>query len=267
MFLLHFPRFCAIIRVSMKKKDRSFSAICRDIPKRYKMRYENIVCAKFIRRVNRFVAHVELDGKETVVHVKNTGRCRELLREGSTVYLESSRNPDRKTRYDLVTVEKLRGEQPPLTVNMDSQAANEIAAEWLKKGNLFPSDAVIRREVRYGDSRFDFCVSHENRRAFVEVKGVTLETDGVASFPDAPTLRGVKHLRELTASLGDGYEAYVLFVIQMKEISVLRPNDETHKEFGDALRAAVRAGVRVFAVDCIVSPGEVVADQLVPVEL
>lgn len=231
------------------------------------MKYHHIVSATFLRRVNRFIAHVELDGKETVVHVKNTGRCKELLIPGCTVYLEWSDNPNRKTQYDLVTVEKIRPEKPPLTVNMDSQAANDIAFEWLKKGLLFSSDAVIRREVFYGGSRFDFYVEDGDRKAFVEVKGVTLEQDGVAAFPDAPTERGVKHLRELTASLQDGYEAYVLFVIQMKEISVLHPNDATHKEFGDALRAAANAGVRVLAVDCNVIPGEVVADTLVPVEL
>ncbi|MBO5214103.1 MAG: DNA/RNA nuclease SfsA [Clostridia bacterium] len=231
------------------------------------MRYNHIVSAKFLRRVNRFIAHVELDGKEIVVHVKNTGRCKELLIPGCTVYLERSDNPNRKTQYDLVTVEKLRPGKPPLTVNMDSQAANDIALEWLKKGVLFSPDAAIRREVFYGGSRFDFYVEDGNRKAFVEVKGVTLETDGVAAFPDAPTVRGVKHLRELTASLQDGYEAYVLFVIQMKEISVLHPNDETHKEFGDALRSAASSGVRVLAVDCNVIPGEVVADALIPVEL
>ncbi len=231
------------------------------------MKYHHIVSAKFLRRVNRFIAHVELDGKETVVHVKNTGRCKELLIPGCTVYLERSDNPNRKTQYDLVTVEKIRPGKSPLTVNMDSQAANDIAWEWLKKGFLFSFDAVIRREVFYGGSRFDFYVEDGHRKAFLEVKGVTLEQDGVAAFPDAPTERGVKHLRELTASLQDGYEAYVLFVIQMKEISVLHPNDETHKEFGDTLRAAAKTGVRVFAVDCKVVPGEVVADAFVPVEL
>lgn len=231
------------------------------------MQYKNIVSAKFLRRVNRFIAHVELDGKETVVHVKNTGRCKELLIPGCTVYLERSDNPNRKTRYDLVTVEKIRPGKLPLTVNMDSQAANDIAFEWLKKGVLFSSDAAIRREVFYGGSRFDFYVEDGERKAFVEVKGVTLEQDGTASFPDAPTDRGIKHLRELTSSLQEGYEAYVLFVVQMKEIFVLRPNDVTHKAFGDALRRAETSGVRVLAVDCRVTPQEVIADHFVPVEL
>ncbi len=231
------------------------------------MKYHHIVPAKFLRRVNRFIAYVEIDGKETVVHVKNTGRCKELLIPGCTVYLERSDNPNRKTQYDLVTVEKIRPGKSPLTVNMDSQAANEIAAEWLKKDLLFSSDAVIRREVFYGDSRFDFYIEDSDRKAFLEVKGVTLEQDGVAAFPDAPTDRGIKHLRELTDSLKKGYEAYVLFIVQMKEISVLHPNDGTHKAFGDALRNAAKSGVRVLAVDCIVSPQEVYADQFVPVEL
>lgn len=231
------------------------------------MKYNNIVSAKFLRRVNRFIAHVELDGKETVVHVKNTGRCKELLIPGCIVYLERSDNPSRKTQYDLVTVEKIRPGKSPLTVNMDSQAANEIAAEWLKKEFLFSADAVFRREVFYGDSRFDFYIEDGDRKAFLEVKGVTLENDGVAAFPDAPTDRGVKHLRELTESLKKGYEAYVLFIVQMKGISVLHPNDETHKAFGDALRNAANAGVRVLAVDCVVSPQEVYADQFIPVEL
>lgn len=231
------------------------------------MKYENIVSAKFLRRVNRFIAYVDLNGRETVVHVKNTGRCRELLTEGCTVYLEPSDKPERKTKYDLVSVEKQRVGKPPLLVNMDSQGANAIAWEWLKKGNLFSDKAVIRREVNYENSRFDFYVEDGNRKAFVEVKGVTLEWESVASFPDAPTQRGVRHLQELMRSLQDGYEAWVLFIVQMKEIKEIRPNDATHKEFGDTLRAAAKAGVHVVAVDCKVKPDEVVADAFVPVIL
>ncbi|MBQ5743166.1 MAG: DNA/RNA nuclease SfsA, partial [Clostridia bacterium] len=212
------------------------------------MKYNNVVSARFLRRDNRFVAHVELDGREETVHVKNTGRCKELLIPGGTVYLERSDNPARKTKYDLVTVEKIRPGKPPLTVNMDSQAANEIAAEWLKKGVLFSPQAEILREVRYKNSRFDFLVRDGETEAFVEVKGVTLEHDGIARFPDAPTERGVKHLRELTESRTDGYQAYVLFIIQMKEITALTPNDATHKAFGDALRFAAAEGVNVLAV-------------------
>ncbi len=231
------------------------------------MKYEHIVSAKFIGRVNRFIAYVNLNGEETVVHVKNTGRCRELLTEGCTVYLETSDKPERKTKYDLVAVEKQRPGKPPLLINMDSQGANVIAWEWLKKGNLFSSEAVILREVKYRDSRFDFYVEDGERKAFVEVKGVTLESDGIASFPDAPTHRGVRHLQGLTRSLQDGYEAWVLFIVQMKEIKEIHPNDETHKEFGDTLRTAAKAGVHVVAVDCNVTPDEVVADDFIPVIL
>lgn len=231
------------------------------------MKYNDIVAAKFLRRINRFIAHVAIDGREETVHVKNTGRCKELLIPGCTVYLERAKNPDRKTKYDLVTVEKIRPGKTPLTVNMDSQAANEIAAEWLSSQGPFSASAVIRREVFFGRSRFDFYIEDGDRRAFLEVKGVTLEQDGVAAFPDAPTERGIKHLQELTACLREGYEAYVLFVIQMKEISSLHPNDGTHKAFGDALRQAASAGVQVLAVDCKVVPGEVVADRPVPVIL
>lgn len=231
------------------------------------MKYNNIVSATFLKRINRFIAHVDLNGEETVVHVKNTGRCRELLTEGCTVYLSRSDKPERKTKYDLVVVEKQREGKLPLLINMDSQGANEIAFEWLKKGILFSSEAVIRREVNYGDSRFDFYVEDGDRRAFVEVKGVTLESEGVASFPDAPTLRGVRHLQGLTRSLQEGYEAWVLFIVQMKEIKEMRPNDVTHKEFGDTLRSAAKAGVSVLAVDCNVTPSEVVANAYVPVIL
>ncbi|MBQ1965168.1 MAG: DNA/RNA nuclease SfsA [Clostridia bacterium] len=231
------------------------------------MKYNNIVAARFLRRDNRFVAHVELDGREETVHVKNTGRCKELLIPGGTVYLERSDNPARKTKYDLVTVEKIRPGKPPLTVNMDSQAANEIAAEWLKKGVLFSPQAEILREVRYKNSRFDFLIRDGDIKAFVEVKGVTLEHDGIARFPDAPTERGVKHLRELTESRTDGYQAYVLFIIQMKEITALTPNDATHKAFGDALRFAAAEGVNVLAVDCTVTKDRVEADQFIPIIL
>lgn len=231
------------------------------------MKYNHIVRGIFLRRINRFVAHVEVGGKVETVHVKNTGRCKELLLPGVTVWLEESQNPNRKTRFDLVTVEKIRPEKQPLMVNMDSQAANDIAAEWLKKGTLFSTGATVRREVKYGNSRFDFYIEDGEKRAFVEVKGVTLENDGIAAFPDAPTERGVKHLGELESCLRDGYDAYVLFIIQMKEISALYPNDGTHKEFGDALRRAAKAGVRVLAVDCKVTEDQVVADLPVPVIL
>lgn len=228
------------------------------------MKYKNIFSGRFIRRPNRFIAKVEIDGTEETVHVKNTGRCRELLTEGCTVYLEKSDNPDRKTKYDLVAAEKIRNGKTNLLVNMDSQVPNAAAEEWLKKGGLFSADAVIRREVTFGDSRFDFYIEDGERKAFLEVKGVTLESDGIALFPDAPTERGVKHIKELISCIESGYEAYILFVIQMKEICLFRPNDKMHPEFGEALRNAESSGVKIIAMDCIVTPDSMEIDM--PVE-
>ena len=230
------------------------------------MRYKVILPATFLRRPNRFVAQVLLDGKEETVHVKNTGRCRELLREGATVYLAKADNPERKTKYDLIAVEKVSPDQTRL-INMDSQIVNDVAEEWLKQGALFSPAATVRREVRYSTSRFDFYIEDGDRRAYLEVKGVTLERDGLASFPDAPTERGVKHLRELIACKEAGLEAYVLFIVQMKGIRHLCPNDETHPAFGATLRAAAEAGVSILAVDCIITPDSVKADQPIPVVL
>ena len=225
------------------------------------MQYRHIEKAVFISRPNRFIADVMIGGKKERVHVKNTGRCRELLREGVDVYLERSDNPARKTKYDLVAVEKLRDGLPPLLVNMDSQIPNSAAEEWLKSGKLFSEQALIRRECTYGTSRFDFKIEDNGKISFLEVKGVTLENDGIASFPDAPTERGVKHINELIRAAGEGYGAYLLFVIQMKEIKEFRPNDEMQREFGDALRAAQRAGVNLLAYDCIVKPDSIVIDK------
>ena len=231
------------------------------------MRYQKITNGCFISRPNRFIAQVLIDNKETTVHVKNTGRCKELLVPGCTVYLSVSDNPARKTGCDLVAVEKQREGKPPLLINMDSQIPNDVAEEWLRAGNLFPQGAEIRREVRCGNSRFDFYLQHGARKAYLEVKGVTLESHGTALFPDAPTERGVKHLRELTALVEEGYEAYVLFVIQMKGVTQFSPNDATHKAFGDALREAAAKGVQILAVDCTVTPGAITADEPVPVVL
>lgn len=231
------------------------------------MRYEKIVEAKFIARPNRFVAEVELNGAREIVHVKNTGRCRELLIPGCRVYLSESDVATRKTKYDLVAVEKRREDGSVLLINMDSQIVNDVADEWLRRGELFSSHAVIRREVTHGASRFDFHVEDGARKAFLEVKGVTLETDGVARFPDAPTERGVKHLRELIDCAENGMEAYVLFVIQMKGISRFGPNDATHALFGRTLREAERKGVKILAYDCVVSPDSVSADSPVPIDL
>lgn len=224
------------------------------------MTYNHILPGRFLDRPNRFIAHVEIDGVTETVHVKNTGRCRELLVPGATVYLQESQNPARKTRYDLIAVEK-----GSLLINMDAQAPNHVAAEYLPL--LFPDLTLLRPEVKYGSSRFDFYLETPGERRFVEVKGVTLETDGVAKFPDAPTLRGVKHLQELTRCLEDGYAAMVLFIIQMKGVTHFCPNDDTHPAFGTALREAVRRGVDVRAVDCLVTPESLVADQPVTVDL
>lgn len=229
------------------------------------MKYREISEGKFISRPNRFIARVEIEGNTETVHVKNTGRCGELLVEGSRVFLSVSDNPQRKTKYDLIAVEK-KTERGIVLVNMDSQIPNDVAEEWLRKGELFSENAVIRREVKYGNSRFDFYIEDGKRKAFLEVKGVTLENEGIASFPDAPTQRGIKHLKELTECLKDGYEAYVLFVIQMKGVHGFRPNDERHKEFGDALREAKNKGVEIAVVDCIVTPDSLRIDKRLTTE-
>lgn len=230
------------------------------------MEYKRIEKGIFLARPNRFIAKVEISGEVHTVHVKNTGRCKELLVKGATVFLEKSDNPARKTQYDLVAVIKERDNKKML-INMDSQVVNDVAGEWIAKGHIFSDKAVIKREVTYGDSRFDFYIEDCDRKAFLEVKGVTLENDGVASFPDAPTERGVKHLNELVRCIDEGYEAYVLFVIQMKGVFKFIPNDATHKSFGDALRKAKNKGVKVLAVDCNVAESSIDADRFVEVEL
>lgn len=212
------------------------------------MNYKNMVQGRFLSRPNRFVAHVEIDGDVQIVHVKNTGRCRELLPGGAQVWCEISDNPHRKTKYDLICVQK--GER---LINMDSQAPNAAVGEWLRGGGFGDVDDV-RAEVKYGSSRFDFAFQKDGKPCFMEVKGVTLENDGICAFPDAPTLRGAKHLRELAQAAQAGYGAYVLFVIQMENVRYLHPNDTTDPEFGAALRQAAQAGVTVLAMDCSVTP-------------
>ncbi len=226
------------------------------------MKYENVVKGEFLSRPNRFIAKVLVGDQEETVHVKNTGRCRELLTDRAEVFLEKSSNPQRKTKYDLIAVRK--GEK---LINMDSQIPNDVAEEWLKKGNLFSENAHIRREVTKGNSRFDFYIEDGGRKVFLEVKGVTLENNGIAMFPDAPTERGVKHINELVSLLNEGYEAYILFVIQMKEVCLFRPNDITHKAFGDALRKAEKAGVRIIAVNCNVTENTIEIDEKTEVDL
>ena len=229
------------------------------------MRYKNIVRGSFVSRPNRFIANVEVDGSIEVAHVKNTGRCKELLVPGCTVYLSVSDKPQRKTGYDLVATEKELGKGKYMLINLDSQIPNDVAEEWLRSGGLFSSNSVIRREVTEGSSRFDFYIEDGKRKAFLEVKGCTLEKNGVAMFPDAPTERGIKHINELTECVKKGYEAYILFVIQMKGIRSFCPNDDTHKAFGDALRCAYKNGVKVIAMDCAVTPSELRIDA--PVEV
>ncbi len=228
------------------------------------MKYKNIVSGKFIERPNRFIAMVEINGKTETVHVKNTGRCKELLIKGCTVYLEKTDNPMRKTKYDLIAVEK---PSTGVLINIDSQIPNAAAEEWLRRGNIFSENALIKRECTYGKSRFDFYIEDGGERAFLEVKGVTLERDGVAMFPDAPTERGVKHIRELIASMQNGYKAYILFVIQMKNIHLFRPNYETHPEFAVVLREAEKEGVEIIAVDCKIEPDSLIIDKRIKTEL
>ena len=211
------------------------------------MKYKNTVRAEFCDRPNRFIAHVKINGVMETVHVKNTGRCKELLVPGYPVILEKSDNPARKTAYDLISVCK-----EGRWINMDSQAPNEAAAEWIQGGGLFPEEVSVYRERKYGNSRFDIYVESPERKAFIEVKGVTLEENNIVRFPDAPTERGLKHVEELAECMQDGYEAYLLFVIQMKDVRKFQPNWNTHHRFGDALKAARKAGVRILAMDCMI---------------
>ena len=230
------------------------------------MTYPNIRPGTFIKRPNRFIAHVEVDGAEEICHVKNTGRCRELLVPGAKVWLVESDNPERKTRFDLVAVEKVRADGT-LLINMDSQAPNHIFREWAEAGNFRPGLKILRGETTYGNSRFDFYWEDSEKRGFVEIKGVTLEHDGVVRFPDAPTERGVKHLEELTSAKAAGYEAAVCFIVQMEGMKHLEPNDATHPAFGDALRKCAAAGVEVFALECETAPGYVKAVREIPIKL
>lgn len=228
------------------------------------MKYDSIVPGRFLARPNRFIAYVEVDGKEVVAHVKNTGRCKELLLHGATVYLQDwgEEHTGRKTRYDVIAVEK-----GSLLVNMDSQAPNKVFSEWVHAGGFVPGLTYLRPEAKWGNSRFDFYWEAGERRGFTEVKGVTLEHDGLVRFPDAPTERGVKHLEELILARKEGYETAVCFVIQMEGMRVFSPNDETHPAFGTALRKAAAAGVRVIAMECHVTPSTLQITKEVPVLL
>ena len=226
------------------------------------MKYERIEKGYFLERPNRFTAFVEIRGKKETVHVKNTGRCAELLVPGAVVYVQESDNPDRKTKWDLICVKK--GNR---LINMDSQIPNKAVKEWIEAGNLCENPTLLRQEVTYGNSRLDLYAEEGERRIFIEVKGVTLEEDGVVKFPDAPTERGVKHVEELCKAVQDGYEAYIFFVIQMKNVKYFTPNVMMHPEFGDALRKAKEQGVHILAYDCEVKKDEIRIRKEVPVLL
>lgn len=225
------------------------------------MEYADMVAGRFLARPNRFIAHVQIDGQVEICHVKNTGRCRELLQVGAEVWCQKASNPNRKTKYDLITVRK--GHR---LINMDSQAPNIAAGQWLAEGGLGQVEA-LRPETFHGDSRYDFSFVKDGKTCFLEVKGVTLETDGVCAFPDAPTERGAKHLRGLTQAVQEGFGAYVLFVVQMKDVKYLHPNDSTDPAFGKALREAAEQGVQVLAVDCHITENTMTIGDFVEVKL
>ena len=226
------------------------------------MRYASIIPGRFLSRPNRFIALAETDAGIQTVHVKNTGRCRELLVPGASVYLEESANPRRKTAFDLIAVDK-----GGLLINMDAQAPNRVFAEWAGAGNFLPDCTALRREYVYGDSRLDFCLETPGGLHLVEVKGVTLEEGGAARFPDAPTERGVRHIQELRRAVEAGLGATLFFVVQMEGMRSVAPNDETHPAFGEALREAAAHGVRVLAYDCAVTPESLTLRAPVPVLL
>lgn len=225
------------------------------------MHYENMVSGRFLSRPNRFIAHVEINGKEEIVHVKNTGRCRELLPTGAEVWCQHWDVPTRKTEYDLIFVRK--GDR---IINMDSQSPNHAVREWLQQGGL-GEIKNLKWEYTHGDSRFDFAFEKDGRHCFLEVKGVTLENNGICAFPDAPTVRGVKHLKGLTQLAQEGFGAYVLFVVQMENVLYLHPNDDTDPAFGAALREAAAAGVQVLATECAVTPDSMAISKPIEVRL
>lgn len=227
------------------------------------MKYVNdIKEAIFLSRPNRFIAHVLIDGKEEIVHVKNTGRCREILTEGTTVYLEKASNPDRKTKYSLISVYK--GE---VLINIDSQIPNAIVEQaiWQNRIKNIKDPTYVKREVTYQKSRFDVYYEVGDRKGFIEVKGATLEKDGVAMFPDAPTERGTKHINEMIDAVEEGYEGNILLLIQMKGVKYFTPNGEMDQLFSDTLKKASTKGVNVLAYDCLVGKDYIEMDKEVPV--
>ena len=226
------------------------------------MRYTNIMAGKFLARPNRFIAHVEIAGREEIVHVKNTGRCKELLLPGATVYVQHFPEGKRKTKYDLIAVEKQN-----LLINMDSQAPNKVVQEWLMEQEPFGKITYLKPECKHGDSRFDFYLETEAKKMFIEVKGVTLEEKGVVMFPDAPTERGVKHVQELCHCLEQGYEAAIVFVVQMSGMRYFTPNRRTHAAFAEALKRAAACGVRMLALSCEVTPESLAINGEIPIHL
>lgn len=226
------------------------------------MIYQDVRSAKFVTRPNRFIANIEIDGQNEICHVCNTGRCKELLIPGANVLINRARNMNRRTRYDLIGVYK--GHR---LINIDSGAPNKIVHEWLPTSDLFPGSRLIKPEYSYGNSRLDFLITTETRKVFVEVKGVTLETDDVALFPDAPTQRGLKHVNDLCQCVTEGNEAYIFFIIQMQGVRHFSPNYATHPEFGMALKKAAAAGVKILALDCQVSPDSISVHDFVKVKL
>ena len=226
------------------------------------MYYSNIIKGNFISRPNRFIAHVLVNGEEVVCHVKNTGRCKELLTPNAEVYVQHHDNPNRKTQYSLIAVQK--GDR---LINMDSQAPNAVVKEWLQAGHLIKDAIHIKAEQRFGASRFDFYVEGAKKSSYIELKGVTLEENGVVLFPDAPTERGVKHIKELCKCIDAGFDAYVLFVIQMDNVHYFTPNMKTHPAFGEALKQAQEYGVQVLALDCNVSPNSLTIQSQIPVKI
>lgn len=226
------------------------------------MRYSNIYTGTFRARPNRFIAEVEIHGVVQRCHVKNTGRCKELLIPGATVYLNHAASPKRKTAFDLIAVEK-----QGLLINMDAQAPNMVFGEYLKKGHFLPDLTLIRPEFRHGDSRFDFYLEQGDWQHLVEVKGVTLEENGIAKFPDAPTERGIKHINGLIAAKQQGFTPWLVFVIQMEGMTCFTPNDTTHPQFGEALRKAQKAGVPILALECQVTPETLEIVRSIPIQL
>ena len=226
------------------------------------MRYTNITAGKFLARPNRFIAHVEIAGCEEIVHVKNTGRCKELLLPGATVYVQHFPEGKRKTKYDLIAVEKQN-----ILINMDSQAPNKVVQEWLMEQEPFGKITYLKPECKHGDSRFDFYLETEAKKMFIEVKGVALEEKGVVMFPDAPTERGVKHVQELCHCLEQGYEAAIVFVVQMSGMRYFTPNRRTHAAFAEALERAEACGVRMLALSCEVTPESLAINGEIPIHL